>query len=191
MPQLEALETIADHQPEMASATLTHFDRLAAALDDIQRLTRRIKDLDKKIPALLAALGCTLTEICGIGTVTAMELLAEVGDPCRFRTEAQSARWCGAAPLAVSSGEGHGRARRHRLDVGGNRKVNSVLHTVHVTQVRCHEPTRSFMARKISENMPKRSARRAYKRQLANVIIRHMWRDAEQHPAQPPARTAA
>jgi transposase len=190
LPQLEALETITDHRPQMTAATLTHLNRLAAALDDIRRLTRRIKDLDKKIPTLLAALGCTLTEICGIGTVIAMELLVEVGDPCRFRTEAQFARWCGAAPLAVSSGEGHGRARRHRLDVGGNRKVNSVLHTVHVTQVRCHEPARSFMARKITENMPKRSARRAHKRQLANVIIRHMWRDAEQRPAQPPEHTA-
>ncbi|MFB8183209.1 transposase [Streptomyces sp. NPDC055966] len=35
-----------------------------------------------------------------------MELLVEVGDPCRFRTEAQFARWRGAAPLAVSSGGG-------------------------------------------------------------------------------------
>nr|WSZ13595.1 IS110 family transposase [Streptomyces canus] len=105
-------------------------------------------------------------------------------------SRAQFARWCGAAPLAVSSGEGHGRARRHRLDVGGNRKVNSVLHTVHVTQIRCHEPARSFMGGKISENMPKRSARRARKRQLANVIVRHMWRDAEQRPAPPTARTA-
>ncbi|MGW0633772.1 transposase [Streptomyces sp. NPDC002758] len=133
-----------------------------------------------------ARTGCTLTEICGIGTVTAMELLVEVGDPCRFRTEAQFARWCGAAPLAVSSGEGHGRARRHRLDVGGNRKVNSVLHIVHVTQVRCHEPARFFMARKIGDNMPKRSARRAHKRQLANVIIRHIWKDAERRTAQLP-----
>lgn len=191
LPQLEALQTIADRRPKMASAALIHLDRLAAALTDIRRLTQRIKDLDKKVPPLLAALGCTLTEICGVGTVIAMELLVEVGDPRRFRTEAQFARWCGAAPLAVSSGEGHGRVSRHRLDVGGNRKVNSVLHTVHVTQVRCYEPARSFMAKKISENMPKRSARRAHKRQLANVIIRHMWKDAEHRPARATEHTAA
>ncbi|MEU9057296.1 transposase, partial [Streptomyces sp. NPDC048384] len=178
LPQLEALEAITAQLPEVSSASLIHINRLIAALDDVHRLTRRIKDLDKQVPALLAVLGCTLTAICGVGTVTAMELLVEVGDPSRFRTEAQFARWCGAAPLAVSSGEGHGRARRHRLDRGGNRKVNSVLHIVHVTQVRCHDPARSFMARKISANMPKRSARRAHKRQLANVIIRHMWKDA-------------
>ncbi|GAB3010656.1 hypothetical protein GCM10023080_091590 [Streptomyces pseudoechinosporeus] len=48
-----------------------------------------------------------------------------------------------------------------------------------------------FPGTKISENMPKRSARRAHKRQLANVIIRHMWRDAEHRPAQPPSHAAA
>src|SRR3954469_6667125 len=42
--------------------------------------------------------------------------------------------WCGIAPVAVSSGEGHGPARRHRLDLGGNRAVNSILHIIHVTQ---------------------------------------------------------
>ncbi|MEU0664174.1 transposase [Streptomyces lavendulocolor] len=87
------------------------------------------------------------------------------------------ARWCGSAPIALSSGEGHGPARRHRLDVGGNRNMNSILHIVHVTQVRCHEPARAFVARKIAENKTKREARRAHKRQLANVIIRHMWND--------------
>ncbi|WP_406468939.1 transposase [Streptomyces sp. NBC_01594] len=184
-----ALEAGQGEWPGIQAADHIRLDRLLAALQDIRTLTSRIKDLDKRVPLLIEALGCTLTEICGIGVVTAMELLVEVGDPCRFRTEAQFARWCGAAPLAVSSGEGHGRARRHRLDVGGNRTVNSVLHIVHVTQVRCHEPARAFMAKKISENKPKRSARRSHKRQLANVIIRHMWKDAESHRARPPAHT--
>jgi hypothetical protein len=31
------------------------------------------------------------------------------------------------------------------------------------------------------ENKSKREARRCHKRQLANVIIRHMWNDAERH----------
>ncbi|MFK0239199.1 IS110 family RNA-guided transposase [Streptomyces vinaceus] len=177
LPRLETLATLADQWEELKAVDQVRLERLQAALADIRLLTGRIKTLDKKIPPLLAALGCTLTEICGIGPVTAMDLLVEVGDPCRFITEAQFARWCGSAPIALSSGEGHGPARRHRLDVGGNRDVNSILHIVHVTQVRCHEPARVYVARKISENKTKREARRAHKRQLANVIIRHMWKD--------------
>ncbi|MFF4283406.1 transposase [Streptomyces kronopolitis] len=114
------------------------------------------RNLEKQVPALLAVPGCTLTELCDVDTVKAMELLDEIGDPCRFLTEVQFARWRGGAPRAE---EDHGRAHRHRLDRGTNRKINSVLHIVHVTQVRCHDPARSFMARKINANMPRRSAR--------------------------------
>jgi transposase len=52
------------------------------------------------------ALACPLSEVCGVGPVLALQLLVEVGDPQRFRTEAQ-------------------------------------LHTVHVTQVRCHPPAKA------------------------------------------------
>jgi hypothetical protein len=83
-----------------------------------------------------------------------MDLLTEIGDPCRFTSEGQFARWCAAAPIAVSSGEGDGPPRRHRLDLGGNRAVNSILHTVHVTQVRCHRQRRPTWPDKPSATSP-------------------------------------
>lgn len=187
LPQLTALAQGAASGHDLGRADELKIERLLAALTDITALTTKIKALDKQIPPLLDELGCTLTEICGIGVVTAMELLVQVGDPHRFRTEAQFARWCGSAPVALSSGEGHGPARRHRLDLGGNRDVNSILHTVHVTQVRCHPPAKAYMAKKTGENKTKREARRAHKRQLANVIIRHMWRDDDQRQQRSPA----
>src|SRR6478752_6174464 len=166
---------------ELARADRLKLERLATSLLDITTLTKRIKELDQQIPALLTELGSTLTDLHGVGVVTAMDLLVEIGDPHRFTSEAQFARWCGIAPVAVSSGEGHGPARRHRLDLGGNRAVNSILHIIHVTQARCHPPAKEYVARKMLENKSKREARRCHKRQLANVIIRHMWNDAERH----------
>ncbi len=154
-------------------------NRLAASRADITNISARIKELDAQIPALLKTLGCTLTAVHGIGVVTAMTLLTEIGDPHRFRTEARFARWCGVAPVAMSSGEGDGPPRNHRLDLGGNRRVNSVLHIVHVTQARCHPEARAYLTRRAAENKTKRAARRAHKRQLANVIIRRMWSDAD------------
>ena len=154
-------------------------DRLAASRADIVAISARIKKLDAQIPALLKAMGCSLTAIHGIGVVTAMTLLTEVGDPHRFSTEARFARWCGVAPVAMSSGEGDGPPRHHRLDLGGNRKVNSVLHIIHVTQARCHPDAQAYLIRRAEENKTKRAARRAHKRQLANVIIRRMWNDAD------------
>jgi transposase len=178
LPQLKALDDGRIDINGLSLADQIKVERLLASLTDITTLTARIKELDRKIPAVLDRLGCTLTTIHSIGAINAMELLVEIGDPCRFSTEAQFARWCGAAPVALSSGEGDGLPRRHRLDLGGNRAVNSILHGVHVTQVRCHPPARAYMARQIEQHKPKRSARRSHKRHLANVIIRQMWKDA-------------
>lgn len=179
LPQLQALVARTDVREALAGADRIRLDRLAASLSDITTLTARIKHLDRQLPDLLGAIGCTLTELCGVGVVTAMELHVEIGDPLRFRTEAEFARWCGSAPVALSSGEGDGPPRRHRLDLGGNRNVNSLLHIVHVTQARCHPPARDYLDKKITrERKSYRDARRAHKRQLANTVIRHMWNDA-------------
>ncbi len=158
---------------------------LQSTLAAVEAITIGLKEIDAEIPALLSELDCTLTEIVGVGVVTAMTLLTEIGDPTRFTTEAQFARWCGAAPVAVSSGEGHGQPRRHRLDLAGNRQVNSVLHIVHVTQARIHEPAKTFLAKSTATGKTARGARRAHKRHLANVIIRRMWTDAKRAHSAP------
>jgi transposase len=102
-PRLRALARGAADRLELAGADRVHLAWLAASTADIARLDQRIGQLDQRIPAVLARLGCSLTEEVGIAAVGAMELLVEVGDPTRFATEARFARWCGAAPLAVSS----------------------------------------------------------------------------------------
>jgi transposase len=151
MAALTALTTLPVDQATLTPADRLKLARLIATRDAVSAINVQLKDIDRQIPDLLDALGCTLTELVGVGVVTAMTLLTEVGDPTRFRTEAQFARWCGAAPVATSSGEGHSRPTRHRLDLAGNRQVNSVLHIVHVTQARVHDPARSYLTRRKSE----------------------------------------
>jgi transposase len=185
-PRLRALARGAAAGIEVSAADQVHLGWLTESTDDIARLDRRIRAIDKTIPALLARLGSTLSDEVGIGAVSAMDLLVEVGDPTRFRSEGQFARWCGAAPVAASSGEGRSEPTHHRLDLAGNRQVNSVLHTMHVTQVRCHQPAQDFIARKRTDGKTAKEARRAHKRQLANRIIRRMWDD--QHQRRAPSR---
>ncbi|MBA2696703.1 MAG: IS110 family transposase [Actinobacteria bacterium] len=169
MAALTALTTLQIDQSRLTPADRLKLSRLTATRDAVRAINDQLKDIDRQIPELLTALGCTLTELVGVGVVTAMTLLTEVGDPTRFRTEAQLARWCGAAPVAASSGEGHGSPKRHRLDLAGNRQVNSALHIVHVTQARMHEPAKSYLARRKNDGKTPREARRCHKRQLANV----------------------
>ena len=184
-PRLRALDRGAVSSIQGTAADRVNLAWLVEAAGDIARLDARVTELDKQIPALLGRLGCTLTDEYGIAAVGAMELLVEVGDPTRFATEAQFARWCGAAPVAVSSGEGDQAPTHHRLDLAGNRQVNSTLHLMHVTQVRSYPPARDYIAKKRAEHKTKREARRAHKRHLANIVIRRMWADHAQRFATP------
>jgi transposase len=144
---------------------------------DISDWEQRINHLERRLPELLARCGSSLTEEVGIGVVSAAELVAEVGDPTRFRSEGAFARWCGAAPVATSSGEGDEQPSHHRLDLLGNRTVNRILFVMSITQARHDETGKAFLARKRAEGKTKKEARRAHKRQLANRVIRRMWAD--------------
>jgi transposase len=193
-PRLRALDRGAASSIQVTAADRVNLAWLIEAAGDIARLDARVTELDKQIPALLVRLGCTLTPEYGIAAVSAMDLLVEVGDPTRFATEAQFARWCGAAPVAVSSGEGDQAPTHHRLDLAGNRQVNSTLHVMHVTQARSYPPARDYIDRKRAEHKTKREARRAHKRHLANIVIRRMWADHTRRHAvstPPPAAAAA
>jgi len=55
------------------------------------------------------------------------------------------------------------------------------LRKVRLTTINARTATQAqaYMTRRAAENKSKRAARRAHKRQLANVIIRRMWDDAD------------
>jgi len=61
----------------------------------------------------------------------------------------------------------------------GNRRIKSVLYIASITQQRDHANAQDYIARKISEGKTRREARRAHKRQLANRVIRRMWKDEQ------------
>ena len=105
--------------------------------------------------------------------------IVEVGNPFRFAPESKFARWCGTGAVALSSAEGDGLPVKHRLDYGGNRRINSVLYIASVTQHCDLDDARRYIDRKIGEGKTRREARRAHKRHLANRVIRRMWRDEQ------------
>lgn len=150
---------------------------------DLDAWEKRIEELEDRLEPLLVACGSTLTEEVGIGAVSAAEILSAVADPSRFRTEGAFGRWCGWAPVAVSSGEGDGEPTRHRLDLLGHRQMNRILYTMSVTQARHHPLAKAYLARKRAEGKTKKEARRAHMRQLAKRVIRRMWADQRRQQA--------
>lgn len=150
-------------------------------LDDhaaaVAALDKREKDATRELARLTARAGSTLAELCGIAQRSEAELLVEVGDPRRFAGEGGFARFNGTAPLPASSAEGDGQPVRHRLNRGGNRRVNAVLHRMAVTQLRCDERAQAIFNDARKRGHTKKEAMRILKRQLSNVVYRRMMQD--------------
>lgn len=149
-------------------------------LDDnaqaISELDARDGEATRELAKLLTTSGSTLDQLCGLATRTTAELLVEVGDARRF-TGGGFARFNGTAPLPASSGEGGDEPDRHRLNRGGNRRVNSVLHLMAVTQLRCDPRAQKIYADARRNGHTKKEAMRTLKRNLSNVVHRWMMRD--------------
>lgn len=93
--------------------------------EDLELLRRRLKELDDDINDTLDRheVGKLLTTIDGIGSNTAARIIAEAGDPARFRDGAALAAYVGVVPATSHSGKntplrssltriGHSRLRR-------------------------------------------------------------------------------
>lgn len=153
---------------------------LATTAADVADLDRRDAEATKELAELVKMKGSTLDQLSGLATKSAAELIYQTGDPRRF-TEGGYARFNGTAPLPASSGEGDGEPVRHRLNQGGNRAVNAVLHRMAVTQLRCHPPARLLYDNARSRGHTKKEAMRILKRHLSNAVYRTMLRDTARH----------
>jgi transposase len=155
--------------------------KLRLQLLDSYRAQIKALDLEEKqvvaqLDALVDRSGSTLDQLCGLSTRSVAELLVEVGDPRRF-TEGGFARFNGSAPLPASTAEGPGEPVRHRYNPGGNRRINSILHRMAVTQLRCEPRAQRIYANARANGHTKKEARRILKRHLSDVIYRRMIRD--------------
>lgn len=142
-------------------------------VSDCWRLTTRANRLQKRIESLVAENHARLLEIPGVAALTAAKLVGEIAGIERFATDSKLAVHAGVAPLQASSGN----RQRHRLSRRGNRQLNAAFHRIAVTQMRCHEPAREYVERKMSEGKTKREAIRCLKRQLVRVVFNTLKKD--------------
>ncbi len=174
-PRLAALmardrSTRWDGPTELRLQLLDHHAELIA------NVVKQDKEAARQLDVLVKRRGSTLGELCGLATRAVTELLVEVGDPRRF-TEGGFARFNGTAPIPASSGEGSGPPVRHRLNRGGNRRVNAAIHRMAMVQLQFEPRAQELYAAARRNGHTKREAMRLLKRQLSNVIYRRMIRD--------------
>jgi transposase len=146
-------------------------------LADVRRLDRQVKTASQAIRTAVCDHGTTLTEVFGVGPVLAAKLVGHAGDITRFPDRDHFASYTGTAPVEASSGD----VRRHRLNRGGNRQLNTALHLIAVCQIRDPSPGQAYYRRKLAQAKTPEEARRSLKRHLANVIYSHLVTDHRHH----------
>jgi transposase len=156
-------------------------------LTELTSLNARLKELKKRITGVLAESPTSLVEVRGIGDLLAAKIIAEVGDVRRFPSKHHFASYTGTAPIDASSGENN----RHRLNRGGNRRLNHALHIVAICQVRYSCEGQDYYRRKRADGKTPLEALRCLKRRLSDVAYRQLLLDLQQREAGPGGHSGA
>lgn len=151
---------------------------LRIARAEAVRLARRILALDADLrhnqtqltTLLQASQAAPLLDEPGIGPITAAVVLCAWSHPGRIRTAAAFQSLAGVNPIPASSGN----TTRHRLNRGGDRRLNQALHMAVLTRTTHHPDSRAYLARRTHNGKTPRDARRCLKRYLARHLYRRL-----------------
>jgi transposase len=161
-----------------AKFALRSIARRIDALDD------EIAVLDRQLEQLVRAAAPRTTQLLGISTGHAGQLLVTAGQNIeRLRGEAAFASLCGASPVPASSGK----TTRHRLNYGGDRQANRSLHLIAVCRLRYCPRTRAYAKRRTAEGKTKAEIMRCLKRYIAREAYNALRADLAASPQ--PTRT--
>ncbi|MDV2978396.1 UNVERIFIED_CONTAM: IS110 family transposase [Actinomycetes bacterium ARC8] len=149
---------------------------LSVARAEAIRLAQNIVALDEQLKDNMLQLtelvtvseAAPLLDMTGCGPVTAAVALTTWSHRNRVRSEAAFASLAGVNPIPASSGN----TVRHRLNRGGDRRLNKALHMVAVTRMVHDKETRIYAERRKAEGKTVKEVRRCIKRYLARSIYR-------------------
>lgn len=156
-----------------------------AARAEAARLAKRVVALNEELTAnhshmtdlIHASKAAALLDETGIGPVTVAVVYTAWSHFGRVRSEAAFAALAGVSPIPASSGN----TIRHRLNRGGDRRLNRALHMAVITRM-THDPdTRAYVERRRAEGRTTKEIRRCLKRYLA----RHLYRTLQRLHAEP------
>ena len=158
-------------------------------LADVAELDAKLKAMAKRIAEVLAERPSAVLDIRGLGAVTTALIIGEVGDVRRFPSKDHFASYTGTAPIDASSGD----TVRHRLNRGGNRRLNYALHIAALVQIRFPGPGQDYYQRKRAAGKSSLEAMRCLKRRLSDVVFRALLADlaAGQQEAGPEGHSGA
>lgn len=158
---------------------------LVVARDEAIRLARQVLAFHEALTANQARMTQLITQspaapildAPGVGAYTAAILITAWSHPGRVRNEAAFAALAGVSPIPASSGN----TVRHRLNRGGDRRLNRALHVIAMSRMQYHTETKAYVEKRLAEGRSKREIRRCLKRYLGRHFYRelnHLHHDA-------------
>lgn len=148
---------------------------------NVRSLIRQIKSnllelvaIDEQIETLMVEFDYPLTSMKGISTLTAAQLINEIGDINRFKNAASLAKFAGVAPVTYASGM----TRLEMANAKGNRRLNELSFRLALAQVSPLGNNRlvlnpilhAYYKKKLSEGKMKNQAIKCVQRRLINII---------------------
>lgn len=173
-PQIEEVSRWREREEELA---------LSIARAEAVRLAKHILDLDEQLKSneqkldelVKVSEAAPLLEEKGFRAVTAAKCLVAWSHEGRVRSEAAFACLAGVNPIPASSGN----TVRHRLNRGGDRRLNSALHMAAITRMTYDTETCDYVEKRHAEGKTDREIRRCVKRYLARRIFRILTASAQ------------
>ncbi|TKI56488.1 IS110 family transposase [Brevibacillus antibioticus] len=142
----------------------------------------QLRQIDTALAKHLALLDYKLETMHGISTVTAAELIAEIGDISRFSSADKLANFAGIAPVQHSSGNKQ-KSKKSKL---GNRSLYDIFYNLAIRQLgvsRAKKPNHpvyhAYYERKLAEGKTKWQAIICVMRKLVKVIYSMMKNKTE------------
>ena len=155
---------------------------MASLLRQLAFLKTEVRELDQEIRRLSREDRyrdqCEqLTKIPGVGLLTAMTFLTEIGDPLRFRNRRQVGAFMGLVPASYESGDASD--RKGRISRDGPHRLRWVLNQALCAHLRCNGSEKELYDR-ITEKNPRRKKKAvvACMRRLG-IRMWHLARDVQ------------
>lgn len=129
---------------------------------------QRLNAGQKQIRAAVARWRPDLLAVVGVGPIVAAQVLCAWSHAGRFTDDAHFASLAGVSPVPIGSGN----SLVYRLNYGGDRQLNSAIHTVMLTRKRCDPRTKAYIAKRTTDGKTPRAINRLLKRYIAREIFK-------------------
>lgn len=142
-------------------------------VSDLKHYEKQLEEVDQQLEKMYHLLGCTLATIPGVNIITAVKILAEIGDINRFPNKNKLAQFAGIAPMKYSSsGKGKDLAIKQ-----GNRRLQATIYFLAIQMVQVsakgtpRNPLfRQYYEKRTSEGKSGQQALICISRRLINII---------------------